>query len=517
VTKLQEGFSSTLGIESGLELTLLVEDPDLVQELEAHNAGAERCGFAISALRIGILALRQAQGRVDVEHVRVEGDRIIENLSGALDKHRELVERQVVTVLKEYFDPESGRFNERVERLVSRDGELERLLRSQLGSENSPLVKTLSTFVGEDSRILELLDPKSPNGIATTTQDAILQIVKQQRERILSEFSLDNRDGALARLVSELKGHQEKAGRELTTKIEGVVGEFSLDDEGSALSRLVKRVEQAQTRISSEFSLDAEGSALARLRGELVKQLEEARKQNETFQQEVTRTLAEFRVRREERDRSTLHGDEFEDAVYRFVEDRFGGNGDLVEHTGLTTGRIARCKVGDCVLELGPDHVASGERIVIEAKQVQGYTLGSAAEEVEVARKNRAAAHGVFVFSARTAPQGLGVLQRRGCDVFVAWDPEDPAHDASLVAGVEVARALAARSRGQQDGVDLADLDKAIVRIEASLKDLEEILRLATTIRGNGDKVIDRARSMRRKVEKEIEQMHGSLTGGVEP
>lgn len=502
--------------ESGLELTLVVEDPDLIQELEDHEVGWERCNFAISALRIGILALRQAQGRVNAEHVRVEGDRIIENLAGALDKHRELVERQVVTVLKEYFDPENGRFNERVERLVSRDGELERLLRSQLGSEDSPLVQTLSAFVGKDSRILELLDPKSPNGMATTTQDAILQIVKQQRERILSEFSLDNREGALARLVSELKGHHEKAGKELTSKIEGVVGEFSLDDENSALSRLVRRVEQAQTRISSEFSLDAEGSALARLRGELVKQLEEARKQNESFQQEVTKTLAEFRARREERDRSTLHGGEFEDAVYRFVEERFGGNGDLVEHTGLTTGRIARCKVGDCVLELGPDHVASGERIVIEAKQVQGYSLGSAVEELEVARKNRAAAHGVFVFSARTAPEGLCVLQRRGCDVFVAWDPEDPAHDASLVAGIEVARALAARRGGQQDGVDLARLDEAIVRVEASLKDLEEIMRLATTIRGNGDKVLDRARSMQRKVEKEIEQMRGSLAGELE-
>ena len=48
-------------------------------------------------------------------------------------------------------------------------------------------------------------------------------------------------------------------------RVASVVGEFSLDDEDSALSRLVGRVEQAQGQISAQFSLDNPESGLTRI------------------------------------------------------------------------------------------------------------------------------------------------------------------------------------------------------------------------------------------------------------
>jgi hypothetical protein len=66
---------------------------------------------------------------------------------------------------------------------------------------------------------------------------------------------------------------------------------------------------------------------------------------------------------------------------------------------------------------------------------------------MEIARKNRGAAVGLFIFSSRTAPQGLEPLARYGNDVVIVWDAEKPATDVVLIAGLEVTRALCARAK----------------------------------------------------------------------
>ena len=109
-------------------------------------------------MKIGSLALEQARGRIDAERVRAEGDRLLENLGRSLAEHQRSVADQIGTCLKDYFDPESGRFNERVERLIRKDGELERLLRSQIGSEGSELAQTLAMTTPADRTLITLGD-----------------------------------------------------------------------------------------------------------------------------------------------------------------------------------------------------------------------------------------------------------------------------------------------------------------------------------------------------------------------
>ena len=45
-----------------IELTLSIDDRELCEVLSGYEEGPERDAFAISALRIGAIALRQAQG-----------------------------------------------------------------------------------------------------------------------------------------------------------------------------------------------------------------------------------------------------------------------------------------------------------------------------------------------------------------------------------------------------------------------------------------------------------------------
>ena len=117
-----------------------------------------------------------------------------------------------------------------------------------------------------------------------------------------------------------------------------------------------------------------------------------------------------MKARREESLRSTRHGNDFETAVVEFVTQEANRACDITTVTGATTGLIKNCKVGDAVVELGPDCAAAGVRYVIEAKESASYDIGKAREEIDAARRNRGAAVGVFVFSKKTAPPNVGQL-----------------------------------------------------------------------------------------------------------
>jgi hypothetical protein len=308
-------------------LDMIVEDAPIVAELLACAPGPERDKYALTALRIGVLALRQAQGRLDADVIRGESDRLLSTLEERLSNHQRIVQDQVAVTLREYFDPKSGRFNERVEQLVKSGGELERLLRSQIGTTDSELAKTLTAHVGADSALMKILRPSETEGILNSMSVAMQKALEFQRNAIVSEFSLDNDEGALARLVRELTDKHGELANGLKESVDEVIGEFSLDKPDSALSRLVGQVESAQKKISSEFSLDEEHSALARMKKELEQLIGKHNKDNDEFREHVRTSLAALQARKEESQKSTRHGLEFEQAVVEFMTATAQGRG----------------------------------------------------------------------------------------------------------------------------------------------------------------------------------------------
>lgn len=79
-------------VANWVQLNLHIDDPQLVAELLAYREGAQRDDFALTALRIGILALKQAQGRIDADVVRNEGDKLLAAIEFKLGKHQETVQ-----------------------------------------------------------------------------------------------------------------------------------------------------------------------------------------------------------------------------------------------------------------------------------------------------------------------------------------------------------------------------------------------------------------------------------------
>jgi hypothetical protein len=496
-----------------LDLHLEIVEPDLIDELASYAEGDERDQFAVGALRIGILALRQARGRVDADLIGRETQRMLAELRGQLSSHAVQTHEKLAGSLKEYFDPESGRFHERVRQLIREDGDLEQLLRRQIGGEDSELCKTLLAHFGQQSPLMKLLSPHESQGLLQALRQTLETQLTAQRDHVLREFSLDNKEGALARMIGELTTSHGQLTEALEKKIGAVAEEFSLDKDDSALSRLVRNVEGAKTTITREFSLDDEHSALSRMKGELLSILEKQTRTNATFQEEVKVALAGMAARREEARRSTQHGLLFEDAVCGFLEFYAQRHGDVATRTGPTTGLIKNCKTGDCVVELGPDSAAPGARIVVEAKQDADYTLSKARTEIEEARKNRGSQMGLFVFSKRTAPESLDDVVRLGCDVFVVWDPDDAASDLHLKTALTLARALCIRVEKHNESreADFEAITQAILEIEKQAQALAEVTKSAETIKSGSEKILDRVRITRKSLERQVEILQERL------
>ena len=272
----------------GLRVSLFVDDAEIAELIREKRTGRDRDAYVKAALKIGVLALEQAGSRIDGDHIKRESDRLLESMATAMQSHRETVTKEVAQALSDYFDPQSGRLSQRVERLVARDGELETVIRNQVEGEGSALSKTMQQFLGETSPLVSLIDPSSEKGLAANLMRNADEVARQQREIILREFSLDNPGGALSRTLRELSEKHGAAGEALEQKISTVMAEFSLDREDSALSRLVNRVDKAQRLLSDEFSLDRDGSALARMRKELLEQIQTLSRHQTEFQPKLS-------------------------------------------------------------------------------------------------------------------------------------------------------------------------------------------------------------------------------------
>jgi hypothetical protein len=523
-----------------IPLTLVVSDRETVAELLQRSDGRERDEYALAALRIGVLALKHARGQVDADAVRREGEKLLKDLQSALDGSRNEIHSNLTNALKEYFDPHDGRFQERIERLVKQDGELEQVLQRQVGGTGSVLADTLAEHIGKNSPLMKLLNPDEANGLVSSVRSAISSVIDEEQKRILGEFSLDNDQGALKRLVNELTQANGKLKTDLANEVGAVVQEFSLDKEDSALSRLVKRVETAQETITKEFSLDEEGSALSRLstvindakgsidanltldnegsalyrlKRELVDILHDHEQKVQTFQVDVKAALEGMKAQRKENARSTQHGNDFEVTACEFIEKEAQKSGDVASRVGATTGLIKNSKVGDLVVELGADCVAAGEKFVVEAKEDAGYSLVKALIEIDTARKNRGASIGLFLFSALTAPQGMDMLTRNGDDVLVVWDAQSIESDVILRAGLSLAKALCVRKQRERDKNDSnwEEVDAAVLAVEKEVNRIGQMKTWTETIQLHSGKLLEEFRKMTNNLEVQIAVLRESV------
>ncbi len=184
-----------------------------------------------------------------------------------------------------------------------------------------------------------------------------------------------------------------------------------------------------------------------------------------------------------------------------------------MQATGTSVGMVKNCKVGDFVVNLGSECRASGAKIVLEAKEDSNATLPKALEEIQLARKNRDAQIGVFVFSAKTAPPSLEPFARFGDDLVVVWNAEDPSTDVFFHAALTTARALCVRSaeRSEREAIDLEAVDRAILEVEKRSHSMDEIRKSAETIQSASGRILDRVQITRDALERQVRLLNSTV------
>lgn len=146
-----------------LRLALAVRDPEVILEICKYPEGPSRDGFALLALRLGVLALRQASGAIDSATLREEGERLLGSVRELLTATATRTLSELSGSLRQYFDPTSGDLPQRLERLIRKDGDLEAVLQRHLEGDTSTLARTLAKHVGEQS------DPEDPGQVGAHT------------------------------------------------------------------------------------------------------------------------------------------------------------------------------------------------------------------------------------------------------------------------------------------------------------------------------------------------------------
>ncbi len=525
-----------------LHLALIVRDRDVIEELERRPETAERDGYALSALKVGVLAIRQAAGVIDTRAIHEEGQRLIRTMEQAFKEHTDHVSDGVSTTLRKYFDPNGGELPQRIDRLVRRDGELEALLNRHVNGDGSTLFQTLDKHLGPTSPLLKLLSPEQQHGLLACLKEALHAVVTNHARQLVGQFSLDDKESALSRLVAAISERNGVLRQDLAKDISTVCSEFSLDNPDGALSRLVNQFQQANQKILDEFSadnsdsalvrminllkatndaigasltLDDDGSPLSRLRHEFLNVVNEVKRGNEEFQKEIRLVFETMKARKPEAARSTAHGLDFEAEVCSFVELESRRLNDVFEPTMDVVGAIPRCKVGDCVLALGTETASPGSRITIEAKEDKSYTLKRVREDLQTARENRHAQVGIFVWSENSAPEGTEPICRWGCDILVIWDPEDATTDVNLKVAISLARLMVVRDKvsSDQTTADINAMEAAIAAITRDLAALDEIGTWATTVKNNGEKIGKKASSLRERIEDQLEKLSQHVSG----
>ena len=524
-----------------VRLVLDIRDPDITHELERRAEGAERDGYAGQALRIGVLALRQASGALDAQSIQREGERMLNAVRDALNTHTSQTTSAIARLLGGYLDPATGTLPQRLDLLTKRDGELEGLLAKHLDGDRSTVAQTLARQVGQESALFRLLSPTQAEGIVATLSRAVTETLRMQREEVLRELSRDRPESALSRLLDDIAGTNGKLRGDLAGEIATVTSALSLDNEQGPLGRFAARVEKAQRSILEQFSLDCDGSAmrrlsssiddtratversltlndkaspLSRIREELMGAVSALSDSNTRFQSDVRATLETFRVRRQEAARSSLHGHTFEYAVEELLQMEAQRAGDMCERLAGTPGKEGR-KVGDYVVTMGPDSAAAGARIVFECKADKGYTEAKAIEELTLARKNREAQMGVFVIARESAPDGFQPCRRIGPDLLVVWDAEDPATDLNLQAAPSIARALVVKQHAEsgRTEADVRGIEQSVRAIEGFVVAVGSIAHDAQLVVRRGTKIGKVAGVLRERLGEEMERLAEVVRG----
>ncbi len=494
-----------------LTLKLEVTDPEVVGELRKRE-GEERETLALSALRIGVLALRSASGQLDSNVLHTAGMKLIADLGEALSERGAEQVRELTESLQQHLDPATGTLALKLQQLVESGGALEARLDEKLGAQGAQVAQLLSASVerslstqsgkvdallarhlGEDSPLSGALTRADAQALREHVQGLVQGALTAQREQLLQELSPDAPGSALSVLLQRLEASHHVVSQQL-----------SPDVEGSAMEQLSRLLETTRERMDQSLSLDHERGALGKLKRDLSEMLEALEQRNAQFQSEARGFFSALSAR--QAGARVLKGT-FEEQLAGLMASESHKCGDLFEPLGAKAG------FERFVTQMGPESANPGTKLLWLAAKEKGPTVAQALAHLDEARKQVGAQGAVLVFAKAAAPAELPAFARFGPDVVVVWDPNDEASDVYVRAGLSVARALVVKlgKRGEGMAKTLAVIDEATRSIARQLTHLTDVKKLAEGITGSSSKIIERVNAARTELDVELKALDQQL------
>lgn len=217
----------------------------------------------------------------------------------------------------------------------------------------------------------------------------------------------------------------------------------------------------------------------------------------EKLNERLTAIEAAATARSAERSRSSAKGTDFEDLLEDMLASALRGSQDTFERTAAATGDVIKSRKGDFVLTIDPQSSGGTDlRVVIEAKD-RNCSWREIREELDHARRNRAATVALAVFTPQHAPSGVAPFDIRYGHVFCVVDPDAP-DEATLGAAIRLARLLALSSMAEAGNeVDAARALEAVAAIRTELDAVRRLKMQLTSIKTAASEVsagLDRLR-----------------------
>lgn len=460
--------------------------------------------LAADAWVIGLRALGNARAEARECRLAEIGERLVTDVDAKLEQQFAAHEQAMAAGLARFFDPSDGSVTQRLAEFVADEGALARALDKHIGPHRSVLTETLGRLVGDASPLLRRLSPDGDDSVVKAIEDRLANAVAGSQRELARALDPACDDSPVRRFLVTLRDDLAKADKDRHVQLATALAALDANDETSLISRLFRETQQARTSLLAAINPDAPDSPMAAIRTGIEAGLARHAARQEQVATELREAIARLETRRAQQSRAPSGGLAFEDAVAELVQQAVAEGPYVTEATGASIGAVARCKKGDVVVRFTAESAFDGAAVVFEAKRDAAYTVRTALEELDAARKNRAADVGVFVMAASHAPTGFPRFARHGHNVLVQWDESDPATDVFLRCAVYLGMGLVSRTRAAGDPGDTAAISDLAGRLEAEITRIERMEKLNEGARRANDGLADELRKSRRAVERMV-------------
>jgi hypothetical protein len=233
--------------DDALDVAVHDELPESVAVFTALDART-RNRLAADAWRIGLRAMSVAHAKAEEAKLSDVGRTLLADVEHHLGAHLAAQERGLAEALRQYFDPTDGRLAERLDAAVGDRGALAGMLQRFVGP-TSVLAETLARHVGSESAIFKRLSPTDSEGLIKQLEARIGDVLARQQRDLASALDPLVPDGAVAKLVAQLRAEVTAEGRAQAERLQAALRALDTSDEQSALSRMMREAAAANAKL----------------------------------------------------------------------------------------------------------------------------------------------------------------------------------------------------------------------------------------------------------------------------